>query len=170
MIVENEHSRLTLIFTRMTRWPLGQWLFGRVVCWRAPYFGTIAPRFHVVEPGRCEVTIRDRRRVHNHLGTVHAIALCNLAELAGGVMMEAGTPRGMRWIPKGMTVEYVKKAKGTMHAVATPARAIEVRSEGYEVPVDVEVRDPEGTPVFRARIAMWVSPRRGKSAPDAGGG
>ncbi|NLB58435.1 MAG: DUF4442 domain-containing protein [Gammaproteobacteria bacterium] len=170
MTIQNEHSRLAQTFVRMTRWPLGRWLFGRVACWRAPYFGTIAPRFHVVERDRCEVSIRDRRRVHNHLGTVHAIALCNLAELAGGVMMEAGTPRGMRWIPKGMTVEYLKKAKGAVHAVATPARAIEVRSEGYEVPVDVEVRDPEGTSVFRAKIAMWVSPRRGKSAPDAGGG
>lgn len=160
MTTQNEHSPITRTFARMARWPLGRWLFGRVVCWRAPYFGTIAPRFHVVEPGRCEVTIRDRRRVHNHLGTVHAIALCNLAELAGGVMMEAGTPRGMRWIPKGMAVEYLKKAKGTMRAVATPAAAIEVRDSGYDVPVDVEVRDPEDTPVFRARIAMWVSPRR----------
>ncbi len=160
MTPENQRSRLATTFARMKRWPLGQWLFGRVVCWRAPYFGTIAPRFHVVDRDRCEVSIRDRRRVHNHLGTVHAIALCNLAELAGGVMMEAGTPRGMRWIPKGMTVEYLKKAKGTMRAVATPAATIEVRDSGYDVPVDVEVRDPEDTPVFRARIAMWVSPRR----------
>ena len=159
MTTQNEHSPITRTFARMARWPLGRWLFGRVVCWRAPYFGTIAPRFEVVEPGRCEVTIRDRRRVRNHIGTVHAIALCNLAELAGGVMMEAGTPPGMRWIPKGMTVEYLKKAVGTMHAVATPARAIEIRDEGYEVPADVEVRDSEGTAVFRARIAMWVSPR-----------
>ncbi len=159
MTIQNEHSRLAHTFARMTRWPFGRWLFGRVVCWRAPYFGTIAPRFVVVEPDRCEVTIRDRRRVHNHIGTVHAIALCNLAELAGGVMMEAGTPRGMRWIPKGMTVEYLKKAVGTMHAIATPAAAIEVRDTGYEVPVNVEVRDPQGTAVFKARIAMWVSPR-----------
>jgi hypothetical protein len=59
-----------------------------------------------------------------------------------------------------MAVEYLKKAKGTMRAVATPAATIEVRDSGYDVPVDVEVRDPEDTPVFRARIAMWVSPRR----------
>src|SRR5690554_4421333 len=151
--------RLAATFARMKRWPLGRWLFGRVACWRAPYFATIAPRFLVLEPGRCEVAIRDRRRIRNHIGTVHAIALCNLAELAGGMMMEAGTPRGMRWIPKGMTVEYLKKAVGTMHALATPAIAIEVGEAGYEVPVEVEIRDPEGTPVFRATIAMWVSPR-----------
>src|SRR5690554_5081012 len=55
--VASQHSRLATTFTRMKRWPLGLWLFGRVVCWRAPYFATIAPRFLVVEPGRCEVTI-----------------------------------------------------------------------------------------------------------------
>ena len=162
MTLHNERSRLADTFARMSRWPFGRWLFGRVVCWRAPYFATIAPHFHVVASSRCEVAIRDRRCVHNHIGTVHAIALCNLAELAGGVVMEAGTPSRMRWIPKGMTVKYLKKAVGTMHAVATPARAIEVRDEGHEVPVDVEVRDPDGTPVFRARIAMWVSPRARK--------
>lgn len=143
----------------MRRWPFGRWLFGRIVCWRAPYFATIAPRFHVVESGRCEIGIQDRRRVRNHIGTVHAIALCNLAELAGGVMMEATTPTRMRWIPKGMTVEYLEKAIGAMHAVARPICEVEVRDQGYEVPVEVEVRDPGGVAVFRARIAMWVSPR-----------
>jgi hypothetical protein len=64
----------------------------------------------------------------------------------------------MRWIPKGMTVEYLKKARGTMHAIATPDTAI-VDSPGYELPVTVLVRDPQGDEVFRARIAMWLSPK-----------
>lgn len=99
--------------------------------------------------------------MRNHIGTVHAIALCNLAELAGGMMMEAGTPRGMRWIPKGMAVEYLRKASGTVRAVATPLAPVETREAGHEVPVDVEIRDRADTPVFRARIVMWVSPRAG---------
>lgn len=153
-------SPLASTFARLSRWTGGRRLFSRVVCWRAPYFGSIAPRFLAVDADRCEVEIRDRRRVHNHIGTVHAIALCNMAELAAGVMMEAGTPRGMRWIPKGMTVEYLKKAVGTMRAVARPAAALEARDAGYELPVEVEVRDPGAAIVFRARIAMWVSPRK----------
>ena len=28
-----------------------------------------------------------------------------------------------------------------------------------EVPVEVEVTDPQGAAVFRARVSMWVSPR-----------
>jgi acyl-coenzyme A thioesterase PaaI-like protein len=146
-------------YRRMSRWPAGRWLFSRAVCLRAPYFATIAPRFIVLEPGRCEVEIRDRRRVHNHLGTVHAIALCNLAELSAGMMTEASLPSTMRWIPKGMTVEYLKKARGTMHAIATPDTAIVEAPGGYELPVTVSVRDPQDDEVFRARIAMWISPR-----------
>ena len=148
------------LYRRMSRWPLGRWLFARAVCWKAPYFGTIAPRFISLEPGRCEAEIHDRRRVHNHLGSVHAIALCNLAELAAGVMTDATIPASMRWIPKGMTVEYLKKATGTLHGVATPDIPAVESAAGYDLPVTVAVTDSAGDTVFRARIAMWVSPRR----------
>lgn len=150
---------LLSLYRRITRWPAGHWLFSRAVCFKAPYFSTIAPRFVALEPNRCEVRIRDRRRVHNHIGTVHAIALCNLAELAAGVMTDASLPASMRWIPKGMTVEYLKKAKGTLHGVATPDIALVESADGYDLPVSVVVTDAAGDAVFRAKIAMWVSPR-----------
>src|SRR5688572_31462540 len=148
------------LYRRITRWPAGHWLFSRAVCLKAPYFATISPRFVSLEPGRCEVRIRDRRRVHNHIGTVHAIALCNLAELSAGVMTDATLPASMRWIPKGMTVEYLKKATGTLHGVATPDIALVESPSGYELPVTVLVSNDAGEAVFRASLAMWVSPRR----------
>ena len=151
---------LLSMYRRITRWPAGHWLFSRAVCLTAPYFSTIAPRFSSLEPGRCEVRIRDRRRVHNHIGTVHAIALCNLAELAAGVMTDASLPASTRWIPKGMTVEYLKKAKGTLHGVATPDQPLVESDRGYDLPVSVVVTDGAGEAVFRARIDMWVSPKR----------
>ena len=141
------------------RLPFGEWLFSRAVCWKAPYFGSIGPTITRLEPGRCEATIADRRRVHNHIGTVHAIALCNLAELCAGVMTDASLPSAMRWIPKGMTVRYLKKAAGRMHAVATPGIAIEARDHGYDLPVRVDIRDASGETVFDAEITMWLSPR-----------
>lgn len=154
-------NRLLDLHRRLSRWPAGRWLFSRAVCFKAPYFASIAPRIECLEPNLCEATLRHRRRVTNHLGTVHAIALCNLAELAAGLMTDASLPPSMRWIPKGMSVEYLKKAIGTMRAVATPAQAIVESARGYDLPVDVAIADPAGDVVFRARIAMWVSPRRG---------
>lgn len=161
-------SRLLTLYERMTAWPAGHWLFSRAVCLKAPYFATIAPRFVALEPGRCVVRMKDRRRVHNHLGTVHAIALCNLAELAAGVMTDATLAPEMRWIPKGMSVEYLLKASGELHATATPDRPLDRDASGYEAPVTVEIRNDAGERVFVARIAMWVSPRRPRGLRSAG--
>ena len=148
---------------RMQRWPAGGWLFSRAVCFRAPYFGSIAPRVLRLEPGLCEARLQDRRAVRNHIGSVHAIALCNLAELCAGLMTDASLPRGMRWIPKGMSVRYLKKAHGTLVGSAKPEFDITVADSGYELPVVVEVRDAAGEVVFDARVAMWISPSRSES-------
>ena len=146
-------------YRTLARWPAGRWLFSRLVCWKAPYFSSIAPRIETLEPGRCIATLRHRRAVTNHIGTVHAIALCNLAEFTGGLACDAGIPASMRWIPKGMAVAYLKKAVGTMRATATPAFPPREAAEGYELPFEVVVQDSRGETVFRARIAMWVSPK-----------
>ena len=152
-------NRLLDTWHRLQRWPAGDWLFSRAVCFKAPYFATIAPRITRLEPGRCEARIRHRRKVTNHIGTVHAIALCNLAEFVGGLTCDVSLPASMRWIPKGMTVEYLKKANGTQRAVATPAFPPREAGDGYDLPMDVVVTDPDGDTTFTARIAMWVSPR-----------
>lgn len=151
-------------YRKLERKPFGRWLFSRLVCFKAPYFAGIRPRMLALEPGRGEASIAHRRGVTNHLGTVHAIALCNLAEFIGGLTTDASIPASMRWIPKGMTVEYLKKAVGTMHAIASPAFEPVESAEGYELPMDVVVDDPQGETVFRARIAMWVSPKPPRDA------
>lgn len=146
-------------YRRISRWPAGRWLFSRLVCLKAPYFASIAPRIETLEPGRGVATLRHRRRVTNHLGTVHAIALCNLAEFVGGLTCDASIPPSMRWIPKGMQVTYLKKAVGTMRATATPAFPPRHADTGYDLPLEVLVENAQGDSVFKATIAMWVSPR-----------
>lgn len=151
---------LLTLYRKLTRYPAGHWLFSRAVCFKAPYFGSISPTIRVLENGRCEATIPHRRAVQNHIGTVHAIALCNLAELCAGVMTDASLPKDMRWIPKGMTVSYLRKASGTMRGVATPGIPIVSAAAGYDLPVNVDVFDPAGEKVFNAEIRMWLSPKR----------
>ena len=147
----------------MSGWPLGRWLFSRAVCFRAPYFGTIRPRFVELRPGYCLATMRKRRRVQNHIGTVHAIAMANLCELAAGTMTEVTVPVGMRWIPKGMTIEYLAKATTHLSAVARidPMPPFDAAAD---VPVVVEVNDAAGAVVVRAVITMYVSPRRDRAS------
>lgn len=146
-------------YDRLSRWPAGNWLFSKLVCLKAPYFASIAPRIVELAPGRGVAMLRHRRAVTNHIGTVHAIALCNLAEFIGGLTCDVSIPHSMRWIPKGMTVEYLKKATGSMTATATPAFAPTAADAGYALPMDVVVDNTAGDAVFRARIDMWVSPK-----------
>lgn len=145
------------LWRRLTAFPLGNRVFSRAICIKAPYFGSIKPLMTVLETGKAVAEIKDRRAVHNHIGSVHAIALCNLAEFCAGVVSEASMPPGMRWIPAGMTVRYLARAEGTMVAEAT-MRDIIVGEKGA-VPVMVEVKDQAGLVVFDARIEMHISPK-----------
>jgi acyl-coenzyme A thioesterase PaaI-like protein len=147
------------LFERLGGSAPGRWLFSRIVCWRAPYFATIVPRIEVLAPGRCVVRLRDRRRVHNHLGTVHAIALCNAAELAAGLATDAALDASLRWIPKAMQVNYLKPARGTLTATANVPPA-DPGESGCACPVGVEVRDAGGETVFSAVVSMWITRRR----------
>ena len=147
------------IWQRMTRWPGGRWLFARIVCWKAPYFGSIRPAFEELRPGYAVVRIRKRRAVLNHIGTVHAIAICNMAELAAGTMTDATIPRTHRWIPKGMSVEYLNKAETDLKAVAR-IDPLPDFGDAQDVPVTVSVTDARDQEVFSAVITMWVSPRK----------
>ncbi len=143
----------------LSRYPGGKWLFSKVVARTAPYFATIRPRITQLEPGLCEVKFKKRRKVQNHIGTVHAIAICNAAELAAGVMTDASIPVSHRWIPKGMTVEYLAKAATHLTARAE-LDIVPAFGEAQDLAVPVSVLDANGKEVVRATITMWVSPRK----------
>jgi acyl-coenzyme A thioesterase PaaI-like protein len=146
-------------YQRLARWPAGRWLFARIVCFSAPYFASIRPRFQELRPGLCQVSLRKRRAVLNHIGTVHAIAMANLCELACGMLMEVSIPTTMRWIPRGMTIEYLRKAESGVIATARLDKTAWGEAEDVGVPVSVTARD--GTEVVRAVITMYVSKRKG---------
>lgn len=147
------------LWQRFASVPGGKWAFSRLLCFKAPYFASIRPRFEEIRPQHCKLWIPKRRAVFNHLGTVHAIAMCNMAELAGGTMTEVTIPATHRWIPKGMTVEYLKKATTDLVAVAMPVDQNDWSAAG-EYKVKVQVRDTSDELVFQALITMWVSPKK----------
>lgn len=147
------------LWRRLSRMPGGKWGFSRLVCLKAPYFSSIRPRFEELRPGYCEVRIKKRRSVFNHIGTVHAIAICNMAELAAGCMTEVSIPPTHRWIPKGMTVKYLKKADTDLRAMAQ-LDPLPQFGAAVDLPVTVKVMDTGGEEVVNAVITMWISPKR----------
>lgn len=97
----------------------------------------------------------------NHIGTIHAIAMCNMVELVAGTMMSVSVPSNYRWIPKGMTVEYLAKANSDLDAVVE-LDTLSRFCDCSELLVPVRVTDIDGQVVLRAVITMWLteSPKR----------
>jgi acyl-coenzyme A thioesterase PaaI-like protein len=145
-------------WARARKSAFGRWWFAHTVARRAPYFGTIRPRFLDLEPRLCRVSMKKRRAVENHIGTVHALAMGNLCELAAGMCTEVTIPVGMRWIPRGMTIEYLAKAETGVTATARLDKTEWTGPENVSVPVTVT--DTSGREVVRAVISIYVSPKR----------
>ncbi|GAA0257892.1 MULTISPECIES: hotdog fold domain-containing protein [Pseudomonas] len=133
---------------------VGPSAFSNLACQMAPYFSTITPEISELRPGHAVVNVPFRKEITNHLASVHAIALCNAAELAGGMMTDVSIPAGAKWIPKGMTVEYLAKAKSNIRAVAQ-GEGIDWQTAGDKV-VPVDIFDEAGVKVFTANITMNV--------------
>lgn len=138
--------------------PLGRSVVSRIYRTAAPYFLTIPAELRALEPGRAEAAMRAVPWTRNHLGTVHAIAQCNLAEFVLGAVAEATVPGSHRWIPRGMTIDYLAKATGRLTAEATLALP-DALQEKQELPVEIRITDRAGVEVAHAQIRIWVTAR-----------
>ena len=145
------------LYRRAAARPLGKRAFSTLFALKAPYFRTVRPQVREVRPHHAELTIRKRWAVQNHIGTLHAIAVCNGLEAAMGLLAEATTPKDRRWIPKGMTVSYLAKSTTDLLCIA------ETDPSDWEdvgdVPVRVKAVRTDGTVVVDGIITIYVSER-----------
>ncbi len=147
------------LYRRLSALPLGRRAFSVLFARKAPYFRTVRPYVREVRPHRSEVVVPQRRAVLNHLGTVHAIAVCNGLEAAMGLLAEATTPPGQRWIPKGMQVAYLAKSTTDLLCIAETEASDWQAGAAGDVPVRVRALRTDGTVVVDGVITIYVSER-----------
>lgn len=150
----SESNYVLRYWNRVQNIPGGKYLFSRALSMKAPYFSTISATIEELRPNFARVTMKKRRAVQNHIGTVHVIAICNLLEMAMGTCAEASIPSHLRWIPKGMTVDYTAKAGSDITGIA------EIRPEDWkpgDLNVKVTAMDTDGKVVVQGVIKLWIS-------------
>lgn len=133
---------------------MGNEKFSNTVAEFAPYFSTIDPEFIQLKPNYAELLLKNQKKVQNHLSTVHAIAMCNAAELVAGITTDVSIPEGARWIPQGMSVEYLAKAKTDL-VVKCEAQDVDFSQAGAII-VPVAAYDTDNKKCFSAMINMNV--------------
>lgn len=147
------------LYKGFARLPAGKRLFSLLYALKAPYFATVRPQVREVRENHAELTIRNRRRVHNHIGTLHAIAACNGLEAAMGLLAEATCPADRRWLPRGLRVDYVAKSTTDLLCVA------ETDPEQWAAtPGDVDIRvravRTDGVVAVEGVIPVYVSMKK----------
>jgi acyl-coenzyme A thioesterase PaaI-like protein len=147
------------LYNKIHNWPMGNHIFSMAFSVFAPYFSTIRPHVEHLAPGQAIVSMKQRWIVQNHIKTVHAIAVCNLVEMAMGLVAESSIPSHLRWLPMGMNVDYLKKATGQLTAETNIDHTTFFHLDKYpgKVEVPVIVKNVNGDIVTTAEVRLWIS-------------
>jgi len=154
---ESPGTRLLARWRKLARLPGGRWLFSRLLGRMVPYTDSMGATVMELDPGRVRVQLKDRRRVRNHLGSIHAIALANLGELSTGLAVLSSLPPTARAILVGIELSYVKKARGLLSSEARCVLGDVTAPREQEVTADIT--DAAGDVVATARARWLLSPR-----------
>ena len=156
----SQDNYLLKLWAKANRLPAGKKWFSMIFARKAPYFGTIKPLVREVRPNYCEVAFKKRKAVENHIGTVHVVAICNALEMAMGAVAEATIPKHLRWIPRGMELQYTAKATSDIVAIA---ETVPEDWKPGDLAVRVRAERDDGTVVVEGVIMLYVSEKPPRS-------
>jgi len=155
-IKDNPITRLLRLWRQLQHLPGGKWLFSRIIGWVIPYTGSIAANVNDFKPGYACINMKDRRRVRNHLHSIHALALANMGEFASGLAMLGALSADTRGIPTSLTIEFYKKARGKLSAESRCSPPMVTEDTDFEVYADIQ--DVDGDIVARTTVKWRLGP------------
>lgn len=155
-------NRLEKQVQRLSQYPKSilSFVIGRVV----PYTGTSRLLFEKMTKTEVIISIKNRKKVRNHIGQVHAAAMMLIAETATGMVVGMNIPDDKIPLIKSMKTDFVKRSTGAMRAVAhlSEEQIQQITSlEKGEVRVPVTVTDETGIePIVVEAIWAWIPKKK----------
>jgi acyl-coenzyme A thioesterase PaaI-like protein len=109
-----------------------------------------------LKEGRAVLQLKECRKLRNHLNSMHAVALMNLAELTSGLAVTSRVPPTHRGIVKAFKIDFEKKARGKLTAKSeylTP-----IPQQATDLDVHVEIFNELGERVCKATTLWRIGP------------
>lgn len=161
----SDRNRLAHLVHKFDAYPAGlrrfiiTWAFGGTV----HFVRTAGVKFQELTEERAVLTLANRRRVQNHIGTVHAAAVALLGETATGAVFGMSVPDDKLPILRSMRINYIKKSEGALRAEAwlsPEQRASFARDEKGDIAVPVKISDDTGEPTVEAEFVWAWRPKK----------
>lgn len=145
--------------------PVRKQAMSRFFGFAVKFFGTSGIRVDEMNSTRTVMTLKNRTKVQNHIGTVHAAAMSLLAESATGLLVAYNLSDDKLPLIKSMSFNYVRRAApGELVAVAelTPSQLDSIKNNDKgEITVKVSITDVKGVePVICEMLWAWIPKKR----------
>ncbi|HEY4127653.1 MAG TPA: DUF4442 domain-containing protein [Gammaproteobacteria bacterium] len=161
----SERNRLARVVHKFDAWPEGlrrffiTWAFGGTV----HFVRTAGVKFEVLTEERAVVMLANRRRVQNHIGTVHAAAVALIGETATGAVFGMSVPDSKLPILRSMRINYTRRSQGALRAEATLTSEMRERfwvDEKGDIAVPVKITDETGEPTVECEYVWAWRPKK----------
>lgn len=159
-------NRLSKTVISLRRWPklMRTPLLNFIIHRTVKFTGTASLDIEILDFNRATMVLKNRKKVQNHIGTIHATAMALLAETATGMVVGMNIPDDRVPVLKSMQIQYLKRAVGDMKACSRllPEQIAQMRTEMKgETLVEVVVTDEENKePIQCQMIWAWTPKRR----------
>lgn len=142
-----------------------KWLLSWVIGRKVPFVGTANIRFEKMTKDRVIVSLKNKRKVRNHIHQIHAAAMLLLAETATGMALGMNIPDDRIPLVKTFNTAFVKRSTGAMRAEAifTEEQRSLLKAEKGEAKIQVTITDELGVePIVCEVVWAWI-PKKKKS-------
>ena len=148
-----DFKNMTKTWDKLKGVPGGKTIFSKFIGFFIPYTGSISPKVMEIREGFAQVSMEDKRCIRNHLNSIHAIALANLGEFTTGLATMSALPKGAQMILTNISIEYLKKARGTLISEAHAQISKNVENNAT-LDVKATIRDAEKN-IVTTVTASW---------------